>query len=85
MLRPSIAAAGLDADALPERDAIDVGNDIDIGARESRAKRWRDIWSAGHSTSAVTDIPAVKGLVARTARSMRLLHVAGFQPSRLRA
>src|SRR4051794_4937879 len=38
MLRPSIEAAGLDPDHLPERGAID----IDIGARESRPTRWRD-------------------------------------------
>jgi hypothetical protein len=36
MLRPSITAAGLDPDALPQRGAIDIGKDIDIGARESR-------------------------------------------------
>jgi nitronate monooxygenase len=66
ILRPSIMAAGLDPDALPERGAIDVGKDIDIGARENRPKRWRDIWSAGHSTSGVTDVPEVSELVART-------------------
>ena len=49
MLRPSIEAAGLDPDDLPERGAIDIGKDIDIGARENRPKRWKDIWSAGHS------------------------------------
>ncbi|WP_249158908.1 NAD(P)H-dependent flavin oxidoreductase [Bradyrhizobium tropiciagri] len=66
MLRPSIEAAGLDPDDLPARGAIDIGKDIDIGARESRPKRWRDIWSGGHSTSGVTDVPAVDELVART-------------------
>jgi nitronate monooxygenase len=66
MLRPSIVAAGLDPDDLPQRGAIDIGNDIDVGARENRPTRWRDIWSAGHSTSGVTDIPAVAELVART-------------------
>ena len=49
MLRPSIEAAGLDPDDLPVRGAIDIGKDIDIGARENRPKRWKDIWSAGHS------------------------------------
>ena len=49
MLRPSIEAAGLDPDNLPQRGAIDIGKDIDVGARESRPKRWKDIWSAGHS------------------------------------
>ncbi|BAM87055.1 conserved hypothetical protein [Bradyrhizobium oligotrophicum S58] len=67
MLRPSIVAAGLDPDALPVRGAIEIGSDIDIGAREARPKRWRDVWSAGHATSGVTDIPTVAALVARTA------------------
>ncbi|WGR95328.1 nitronate monooxygenase [Bradyrhizobium sp. ISRA443] len=67
MLRPSIEAAGLDPDNLPARGAIDIGKDIDVGARENRPKRWRDIWSGGHSASGVTDVLAVDDLVARTA------------------
>ena len=66
MLRPSIVAAGLDPDDLPQRGAIDIGKDIDIGARENRTARWRDIWSAGHSTSGVTEVMPVDDLVART-------------------
>ncbi len=66
MLRPSIAAAGLDPDDLPQRGAIDIAEDIDIGAREKRPARWRDIWSAGHSTSGVTEVLSVADLVART-------------------
>ena len=66
MLRPSIEAAGLDPEDLPARGAIDIGKDIDIGARENRPKRWRDIWSAGHSTSGVTAVLSVDELVART-------------------
>jgi nitronate monooxygenase len=66
MLRPSIEAAGLDPDDLPQRGAIDIGKDIDIGARENRPKRWRDIWSAGHATSGVTAVLSVDELVART-------------------
>ena len=30
-------------------------------------KRWKDIWSAGHSVSGVGDVPTVTELVARTA------------------
>ena len=66
MLRPSIEAAGLDPDNLPQRGAIDIAEDIDIGARENRLKRWRDIWSAGHSIAGVTEVLAVDELVART-------------------
>jgi nitronate monooxygenase len=71
MLRPSITAAGLDPDDLPPRGAIDIGKDIDVGARENRPTRWRDIWSAGHSTSGVTEVLSVDDLVARTIAEYR--------------
>ena len=45
--------------------------DIDIGAREKRPVRWRDIWSAGHSTSGVTEVLSVDDLVARTIAEYR--------------
>jgi nitronate monooxygenase len=73
MLRPSIAAAGLDPDNLPVRGAIDIAKDINAAARDKRdaegpdAKRWKDIWSAGHSVSGVSDVPSVAELVERTA------------------
>src|SRR5262245_1980656 len=68
MLRPSIAAAGLDPDNLPVRGAIDIALDINVAERERpSAKRWKDIWSAGHSVSGVSDIPTVAELVERTA------------------
>ena len=71
MLRPSIVAAGLDPDNLPARGAIDIGQDIDVAARDARPARWRDIWSAGHSTSGVSDIPSVEALIARTTHEYR--------------
>ena len=60
-LKPSIVAAGLDPDNLPERGTINVSEDINP---EKRPKRWKDIWSAGHSVSAVNDVPTVADLVA---------------------
>ncbi len=68
MLRPSIAAAGLDPDNLPVRGAIDIAKDINAAERDRPdAKRWKDIWSAGHSVSGVTDVPSVAELIERTA------------------
>ncbi|MBV8188329.1 MAG: nitronate monooxygenase [Alphaproteobacteria bacterium] len=68
MLRPSIAAAGLDPDNLPVRGMIDIAKDINVAEREKpNPKRWKDIWSAGHSVSGVRDIPTVAELVERTA------------------
>jgi nitronate monooxygenase len=58
-------------DNLPQRGAIDIGKDIDIGARENRPKRWKDIWSAGHSVSGVTAVLSVDEMVARTSAEYR--------------
>src|SRR4029078_3382302 len=71
MLKPSIVAAGLDPDDLPAHGSIDRGKDINVAERERQPKRWRDIWSAGHSTSGVTDVPDVAALVVRTAAEYR--------------
>jgi nitronate monooxygenase len=71
MLRPSIVAAGLDPDNLPQRGTIEIGKDIDIDAPNTRSKRWRDIWSAGHSTSSVETILSVDDLVSQTKRQYR--------------
>ena len=68
MLRPSIVAAGLDPDALPERGTIDIAKDINLETQGERPRRWRDIWSAGHSTSGVREILSVEALVAETER-----------------
>lgn len=71
MLRPSIEAAGLDPDDLPPHGSIEIGNDIDIAALEARPKRWRDIWSGGHSTSGVRNILSVDDLIAQTITEFR--------------
>ena len=61
-LRPSIVAAGLDPDELPPRGMINVSEDL---SADKRPKRWKDIWSAGHSVSVVKDVPTVAELVER--------------------
>jgi nitronate monooxygenase len=71
MLRPSIVAAGLDPDNLSPRGAIDIGKDIDVAAREQHPKRWRDLWSAGHAASGVTDVLLVEELVHNTVNEYR--------------
>ncbi len=72
MLRPSIVAAGLDPQNLPARGAIDIARDISVEAREQPgAKRWTEIWSAGHSVSGVHAMMSVRELVERTAGEYR--------------
>lgn len=76
MLRPSIELAGLDPDDLPVRGAIDIAKDISVEGRESRPKRWKDIWSAGHSVSGVGKLMSVADLVTQTEHEYRSAHAA---------
>jgi nitronate monooxygenase len=68
-LIPSIRASGLDPKNLP----------ADMSAERAKAlygsgapvQRWKDIWSAGHSTSGVTAVHSVAELVAQTKAEYR--------------
>jgi nitronate monooxygenase len=71
MLIPSIQAAGLDPQNLPERGAIDIAKDISVEGRANRPQRWRDIWSAGHSSSGVNAILSVQQLVTQTEQEFK--------------
>jgi nitronate monooxygenase len=81
MLRPSILAAGLDPANLPTRGAIDIVKDINPDAQDKpEAKRWKDIWSAGHSVSGVSDVPSVAELVERTEAEYRSAQMRTTSP-----
>ena len=64
-LKPSIAAAGLDPDALAGVASVSM----DFGARDSGAdsKAWRDIWGSGQGIGAVTEVVPAAILVERLA------------------
>ena len=62
-LRPSIVAAGLDPQALPAQPPPDAARDLDPRNPQSAFRRWKDLWSAGHSVSGVTAIGSVADLV----------------------
>ena len=61
-LRPSIVAAGLDPDNLPQSDPSKMN--FGSGGNQE-AKAWRDIWGCGQGIGAVKDIPTVADMVAR--------------------
>ena len=69
ILVPSLRAAGLDPDNLPERDALSIDEDIN----PNRPRRWKDVWSAGHSAQQVDDVPGVAALVDRLVAAYRQL------------
>ena len=64
-LRPSIEAAGLDPDKLPEGDV----NSMDFGSGgKMDAKAWKDIWGCGQGIGAVKAIVPAAELVERFKR-----------------
>lgn len=67
MLRPSIVAAGIDPNQLPETNDAATAARM-YGPRATNAKRWEQIMSAGHSVSAVAGVSSVADLVDDIAR-----------------
>lgn len=69
MLTPSIVAAGLDPAELKKAVSPEEAN-ARYGAVATGAgpRRWKDIWSAGHSVSGVKEILSASALVEQTAR-----------------
>ncbi len=61
-LRPSIVAAGLDPEQLPQADK----SSMSFGS--TRVKAWKDVWGAGQGVGTIDDVPPVRDLVARLAR-----------------
>ncbi|WP_439499477.1 NAD(P)H-dependent flavin oxidoreductase [Bosea sp. (in: a-proteobacteria)] len=61
-LKPSIAAQGLDPDALPQADK----SRMNFGS--GSVKAWRDIWGSGQGVGLIEDAPAVAAVVARLRR-----------------
>jgi nitronate monooxygenase len=65
MLRPSIAAAGLDPARLDESIGEARARERFGGGAEG-PRRWSDIWSAGHTVSGVTRVASAAEIVAET-------------------
>ena len=63
-LKPSIAAAGMDPEALERSDpsAMNFGS-----AEGSKAKKWKDIWGSGQGIGAVDEILPAAKLIDRMA------------------
>ncbi len=84
MLTPSMIAAGLDPRTLPPRVSREKAAKNFGGMSErSGPRRYKDIWSAGHSVSGVEKIQSAAELVERTLaeyveardRTIRLLSI----------
>ncbi len=61
-LRQSLAAAGMDPNALQENP------DVDFTDPQSGVKRWANTWSAGHGVGVIDRVESVRSLVTRLKR-----------------
>ena len=67
-LKPSIIAAGMDPDNLPEGDVKTMNF---AGGEGSKSKAWKDIWGCGQGIGAVTEVASVAAYVERLKREYR--------------
>ena len=63
-LKPSIAAAGMDPDALEHSDP----SKMSFAEDRQKPKSWKEIWGSGQGIGAVSDVVPVADLVARLER-----------------
>jgi nitronate monooxygenase len=68
MLRPSLNAFGIDITSPRHAHDNAATANPDNG---DEPRNWRDLWSAGHSTSGVRDIPTVADLTHRLVAEYR--------------
>lgn len=69
MLTPSMLAAGLDPATLPPRVSVaEAARNFGSKGGMSGPRRYKDIWSAGHTVSGVKQVLSAAELVEQTAR-----------------
>lgn len=59
MLKPSIIKAGLNPETLKKKDSVN----FDSMQRETNAKAWKDIWSAGQGVEAINEIQPASAII----------------------
>jgi nitronate monooxygenase len=64
-LKPSIVAAGMDPDNLPQSDASKMSFGTDESGERAKAKAWKDIWGSGQGVGSVGKIVPAAELIAR--------------------
>jgi nitronate monooxygenase len=63
-LKPSVVAAGMDPDNLPESDP----SKMDFASGSSKPKSWKEIWGSGQGIGAVKEVVGAAELIARLER-----------------
>ena len=66
-LKPSVRAAGLDPDHLPDADKTKMN----FGSEREKPKAWKQIWSAGQGVGNIEDVLSTREVVGRLMREYR--------------
>src|SRR3954467_14580021 len=64
-LKPSIVAAGLDPDNLPESDASKMSFGTDASGERAKPKAWKEIWGSGQGVGSIGKVLPASELIAR--------------------
>ena len=67
-LKPSIVAAGMDPDNLPESDPSKMSFGTDESGERARPKAWKEIWGSGQGVGSVGNIVPAAELIGRFRR-----------------
>jgi nitronate monooxygenase len=67
-LKPSIVAAGMDPDNLPESDPSKMSFGTDESGERAKPKAWKEIWGSGQGVGSVGKIVPAAELIARFKR-----------------
>jgi nitronate monooxygenase len=64
-LKPSIVAAGMDPENLPQSDASQMSFGTDDSGERAKAKVWKDIWGSGQGIGSLSEVVTATELIAR--------------------
>jgi nitronate monooxygenase len=64
-LKPSIVAAGMDPENLPQSDASKMSFGTDASGERAKAKAWKDIWGSGQGIGSLSKVMPAAELIAR--------------------
>jgi nitronate monooxygenase len=64
-LKPSITAAGMDPDNLPQSDVSKMSFGTDASGERAKAKAWKEIWGSGQGIGSLSKVVPAAELIAR--------------------
>jgi nitronate monooxygenase len=78
-LKPSIVAAGMDPNNLPESDASQMNFETNAsGERLAKPKAWKEIWGSGQGVGSVAKVGPAADLIARLKKEYEEAGDSGF-------